>query len=299
MNAAVTNNLASAAVVVRRVIAASAEDLFDAWLDPEALAQWMRPGTINSTVARVEPRVGGAYEITMQGQSGPIVHKGVYRVIERPRRLVFTWISGPTENQETLVTVDFVRVDKRTEVIVTHEQLPEARMPSHRNGWTSGLEHLDEACQKGSSDEQLVAERTDHLDLRLGPRRPARFRARSAAELGVRGSRPHLRSPHDPIRWSRDQSPGAAALWPGPVPEGRRSGDVRKRRRTAAPGTQERQADAARSGWRSGNIAMDDRRAQLDRDGHRAVVVSEDVRRARTMDSPDGWASASTSWKEC
>jgi uncharacterized protein YndB with AHSA1/START domain len=149
MNAAVTNSLASAAVVVRRVIAASAEDLFDAWLDPEALAQWMRPGTINSTVARVEPRVGGSYEITMQGQSGPIVHKGVYRAIERPKRLVFTWISGPTENKETLVTVDFVRVDKRTEVIVTHEQLPESAMPSHRNGWTSGLEHLDEACQKG------------------------------------------------------------------------------------------------------------------------------------------------------
>lgn len=67
MNAA----LAPAAVVVRRTIAASAEDLFDAWLDPEALAQWMRPGTIQSTVARVEPRVGGSYEITMQAASGP------------------------------------------------------------------------------------------------------------------------------------------------------------------------------------------------------------------------------------
>jgi uncharacterized protein YndB with AHSA1/START domain len=149
MNASVANTMASAAVVVRRVIAASAEDLFDAWLDPEALAQWMRPGTIISTVARVEPRVGGAYEITMQGQDGAFVTKGVYRVIERPSRLVFTWVSGPSENQETLVTVDFVRVDKRTEVIVTHEQLPESAMPSHRNGWTSGLEHLDEACQKG------------------------------------------------------------------------------------------------------------------------------------------------------
>ena len=149
MSVTADNTLASAAVVVRRVIAASAEDLFDAWLDPEALAQWMRPGTISSTVARVEPRVGGAYEITMQGQYGPIVHKGVYRAIERPKRLVFTWISGPTENKETLVTVDFVSVDKRTEVIVTHEQLPESAMPSHRNGWTSGLQHLDEACQKG------------------------------------------------------------------------------------------------------------------------------------------------------
>ena len=149
MTAAIANTLVSAAVVVRRTIAASAEDLFDAWLDPQALAQWMRPGTINSTLARVEPRVGGAYEITMQGQSGPIVHQGVYRTIDRPKRLVFTWISGPTENKETLVTVDFVRLDQRTEVIVTHEQLPESAMPSHRNGWTSGLERLDEACQKG------------------------------------------------------------------------------------------------------------------------------------------------------
>ena len=70
-------------------------------------------------------------------------------MIDRPKRLVFTWITPFTENVETLVTVDFVRVDKRTEVIVTHEQLPESAMPSHRNGWTSGLEHLDEACQKG------------------------------------------------------------------------------------------------------------------------------------------------------
>ena len=149
MTAAIANTLASAAVVVRRTIAASADDLFDAWLDPEALAHWMRPGTITSTVAHVEPHVGGAYEITMQGQSGPIVHKGVYRTIDRPKRLVFTWVSGPTESRETLVTVDFVKLDERTEVIVTHEQLPESAMASHRNGWTSGLEHLDEACQKG------------------------------------------------------------------------------------------------------------------------------------------------------
>jgi len=145
MNAAV----ASAAVVVRRTISASAEDLFDAWLDPEALAIWMRPGTINSTVAKVEPRVGGSYEVTMQGQSGPIVHKGKYQQIDRPKRLVFTWASPGTDLRDTLVTVDFIPVGSRTEVIVTHEQLPESARPSHANGWTSGLLHLDESCQQG------------------------------------------------------------------------------------------------------------------------------------------------------
>ncbi|HET9864413.1 MAG TPA: SRPBCC domain-containing protein [Steroidobacteraceae bacterium] len=148
MNASV-NTLPSAAVVVRRTIAASAEDLFDAFLDPQALAAWMRPGTIRSTVAHVEPRVGGRYEIIMQGESGPLPHTGVYRAIDRPKRLVFTWHSIGTEHKETLVTVDFLGAGASTEVVVTHEQLPESARPSHARGWTSGLEHLDEACRQG------------------------------------------------------------------------------------------------------------------------------------------------------
>jgi uncharacterized protein YndB with AHSA1/START domain len=145
MNAA----LAPAAVVVRRTISASAEELFDAWLDPEALAAWMRPGTIRSTVAKLEPRKGGSYEITMHSQSGPLVHRGVYQQIDRPRRLVFTWASPGTEFRDTLVTVDFVPVDKRTEVIVTHEQLSASAQPSHSMGWTHGLANLEQACTQG------------------------------------------------------------------------------------------------------------------------------------------------------
>ena len=148
MNAA-SHSLASAAVVVRRTIAASAEDLFDAFLDPEALATWMRPGTIRSTVARVEPRVGGPDEIIMQGESGALPHRGEYRVIDRPKRLVFTWQSQHTGPAETLVTVDFLRVGKSTEVVVTHEKLPEGARDAHRRGWLGGLEHLDQACQQG------------------------------------------------------------------------------------------------------------------------------------------------------
>ena len=147
MNAAAGSSLASAAVVVRRTIAAPAEDIFDAWLDPEALAEWMRPGTIRSTVATVEPRVGGRYHIVMKGDSGTVTpHSGVYRVIDRPRKLVFTWQSPHTGPDETLVTVDFRKAGKGTEVIVTHEKLPEEARAAHTRGWTSGLEHLDEAC---------------------------------------------------------------------------------------------------------------------------------------------------------
>jgi uncharacterized protein YndB with AHSA1/START domain len=145
MNAAI----ASAAVVVRRTIAATAEELFDAWLDPEALAEWMRPGTIQRTEARVDPRVGGEYEIVMHGDSDPIPHRGVYRVIDRPRRLVFTWNSPYAGANDSLVTVDFRLAGKGTEVIITHERLPETAMAGHDKGWTGALDRLEETARQG------------------------------------------------------------------------------------------------------------------------------------------------------
>ena len=141
---------ATAAVVVRRTIAATAEELFDAWLDPQAMAIWMRPGSIQTTTATVDARVGGRYEIVMQTATETYPHTGVYRVIDRPRRLVFTWISRGTEQRESLVTVDFIARGAATEVVVTHEQLSEGAKPSHTDGWTSALARLEESCQQRS-----------------------------------------------------------------------------------------------------------------------------------------------------
>jgi uncharacterized protein YndB with AHSA1/START domain len=138
MNAA----LASASVVVRRTIAASAEELFDAWLDPEALAIWMRPGTVHRTTATVDARVGGRYEIVMEVDERTIPHTGEYRLIDRPRKLVFTWLSPHTDRRDTLVTVEFLPLAQQTEIVITHELLPESEREGHRRGWTGALDKL-------------------------------------------------------------------------------------------------------------------------------------------------------------
>src|SRR6187549_3797337 len=132
MNAA----LAPVAVVVRRTIAASPEELFDAWLDPEAVGIWMRPGAIRTTQAKIDARVGGHYEFVMRSESATYPTSGTYRVIDRPRRLVFTWQPSGTKEFESLVTVEFLRLDQGTEVVLTHEKLPENLREPHRNGWT-------------------------------------------------------------------------------------------------------------------------------------------------------------------
>jgi uncharacterized protein YndB with AHSA1/START domain len=137
-------------VTVRREIKALVEEIFDAWLDPGSLALWMRPGGIPRSTAKVDPREGGTYEIVMHHTSGPLVHTGVYRVIDRPKRLVFTWFSDATRHTESLVTVEFHARHGTTEVVVTHEQLPdEGAVPSHTDGWTQALDLL--AAELGSA----------------------------------------------------------------------------------------------------------------------------------------------------
>ena len=83
------------AITVKRKIAAPAPQVFDAWLNPAALAERMRPyssGTQRSDV-KVDAREGGAFEIVMHVPSGPVRHTGVYQTIDAPRCLVFTWNS--------------------------------------------------------------------------------------------------------------------------------------------------------------------------------------------------------------
>ncbi len=132
------------AIMVRREIKAPAADLFDAWLDPELLAQWMRPGDFAPARVKNDPRVGGAFEISMQSACGDgILHTGIYRKIDRPKVLVFTWISVHTQERESLVTVAFNARGNSTEIVITHEMLPDADAAGkHAGGWGSLLEKL-------------------------------------------------------------------------------------------------------------------------------------------------------------
>jgi uncharacterized protein YndB with AHSA1/START domain len=136
-------------VIVRRTIAAPAEALFDAWLNPDSLAVWMRPRGVSHSEARVDPQVGGAFEIMMHNQEGPIRHSGTYQVIDRPNRLVFTWISLHTQQQESQVTVEFHAGNGTTEVVITHVQLPDDKAAlAHFDGWGVILEALDQEARR-------------------------------------------------------------------------------------------------------------------------------------------------------
>ena len=135
-------NISPATINVRRRIAAPAQALFDAWLDPASVASWLRPGSTVRTDARIKPVVGGSFEIDMHQPDKVVPHRGTYVEIDPPRRLVFTWASPHTAGRDTLVTIEFTELDGATEISLTHEQLPEYMAQGHVGGWTSAFEKL-------------------------------------------------------------------------------------------------------------------------------------------------------------
>ena len=105
------------------------------------------PRTIPRTSdVKVDPRVGGEFEIVMHTPNGSVPHTGAYQEITRPRRIVFTWNSPYAGNHGSLVTVDFNAKGRSTEIVITHERLPSAEMvTAHSGGWTSILETIARA----------------------------------------------------------------------------------------------------------------------------------------------------------
>jgi uncharacterized protein YndB with AHSA1/START domain len=134
----------AATLVVRRRINARPEKLFAAWTQPELLVRWWGPRGVACPTAEIDLRVGGSYRIANEFPDGTVVWiAGVFEVIEPPHRLTYTWKlesqNGPVER----VTVCFEAHGAATEVVVTHERIPDdSARTSHERGWIGCLDSL-------------------------------------------------------------------------------------------------------------------------------------------------------------
>lgn len=132
-------------LVVRRAFTASAERVFDAWLDPETAGRWLF-ATPEGTVTRceIDPRVGGGFIISDRRDGEDIEHVGTYEEIDRPRRLVFT-LSVPKYSKITArIIIEIAPAGDGCELTLTQEFTPEIIefLDSAREGWTSILDAL-------------------------------------------------------------------------------------------------------------------------------------------------------------
>jgi uncharacterized protein YndB with AHSA1/START domain len=135
-------------LLITRTFDAPAAVLFALWSEPEHMKRWMGPADFTCPEAKIDFRVGGAYRAMIKSAAhGENWFGGVYREIERNRRLVFTFAwdnEGPSAGLETLVTITFEERDGKT--IQTFHQSPflnVERRDSHIGGWNGAFDKLD------------------------------------------------------------------------------------------------------------------------------------------------------------
>jgi uncharacterized protein YndB with AHSA1/START domain len=160
-----TPRKATPVVRLERVIPASANDIYRAWLDPDLLQRWLAPGGITVERAEVEARVGGRYRV-WHADSG--VHIGGFEceIVELVpgERIVFHWgFAGPDRTAgkvyDSLLTITLRSVSRDATVLtLVHERLDDlaAGMPHVADkvkvGWELVLEKL--AVTLGSAGRQ-------------------------------------------------------------------------------------------------------------------------------------------------
>lgn len=134
---------------VRRVLRAPIDRVFAAFCDAKRVAQWLRPSPeVKLTVEALDFRPGGTYRFVYDTPEGMRMRVGgVYRVIEPPARIVFSWLIEPPDPHagiESEVTVQLTARGESTELFIRHARFDRADADArHREGWNGALDLLE------------------------------------------------------------------------------------------------------------------------------------------------------------
>ncbi len=133
---------------LRQHLAASPARVFTAFADASFVCRWLTPSPdVVLRVLQFDFRVGGAYRFAYDVPGGGTMFvNGVYRTIEPPSTIVFSWnIEPPDEHAgvRSEVTVTLTPQGTGTDLMIRHAQLtrPGAR-DRHEAGWRGALTQL-------------------------------------------------------------------------------------------------------------------------------------------------------------
>jgi uncharacterized protein YndB with AHSA1/START domain len=134
-------------VRVQRVMPAAPEVVFDQWLDPESLAEWMCPHPVRVVDLAVEPHVGGTVSFDIDDSGTRALITGRFLAIDRPHLLRFTWSESdwPDPTAVSVVNVAFEPLgDDETLMTIEHSLLPRDVFDDYQRGWVDVCDQFAE-----------------------------------------------------------------------------------------------------------------------------------------------------------
>ena len=139
---------------ITRIFDAPRRLVFEAWTDPKHVVNWFGPRDYPSKQMTMDLRPGGAWRgclVSTEGKKDLWVG-GVYREIDEPERLVFTfaWEEDGERGLETVVTITLIERDGKTQM--DFHQTPfrsTGERDGHHYGWSSTFDRLEEFLSAG------------------------------------------------------------------------------------------------------------------------------------------------------
>src|SRR4051812_32363012 len=141
-------------LILTRELKAPRARVFAAWTDPALAAQWWCPSGCTLLGCEMDVRAGGKWHRRMRVSDGSVIAKyGVYREVEPPGRLVFTYntdYGNGTIDPETVVSLTFAEAPGGTRLTLWHSEFEDVAVrDSHIGGWTTAMEKLRAFCGEG------------------------------------------------------------------------------------------------------------------------------------------------------
>ena len=135
--------MATNTIRLHRVLRATPERIYRAFLDADALAKWLPPNGFTGKVHRMDAKVGGAYKMSFANFTTGKTHSfgGTYLELVPHERIRYTdTFDDPSLPGEMRTTIALKKVSCGTELDVVQEGVP-AAIPSEACylGWQESL----------------------------------------------------------------------------------------------------------------------------------------------------------------
>ena len=135
--------MATNTIRLHRVLRATPERVYRAFLDPDAMVKWCPPNGFTGTVHHLEAKVGGTHKMSFTNFTTGQSHAfgGRYLELVPQERIRYTdQFDDPNLPGEMQVTVALKQVSVGTEVHIVQEGVPEAIPPEACYlGWQESL----------------------------------------------------------------------------------------------------------------------------------------------------------------
>ena len=135
-------------VTVSRTIPASAEKVFDVWINPNT------PGSpwFGAEQCSLNPVVDGLFYLSVKHENRLWPHYGRFTRLDRPRLIEHTWVSEATKGAESMVTITLEPRGEETEFTLRHSGIPDDEMGrQHKQGWEWILSMLAQGLEAKKS----------------------------------------------------------------------------------------------------------------------------------------------------